>query len=69
MSDEKFWMVWNPERSAPRHRHDYEGGARAEAERLAATNPGQEFYVLEATHRCTVPNPVICTELVAPIPF
>lgn len=69
MNEEKFWMVWNPERNPPNYRHDYERGALSEAERLAALHPGQSFYVLQATHLCTLPKPVICTQLVEPIPF
>lgn len=69
MSAEAFWMVWNPAASAPRHRHDTEREAIAEAERLARTHPGQEFYILEATHLRTVNEPMQKVKLLHPIPF
>lgn len=53
-----FWMVWNPDGRQPRFRHDNQQLAVAEAERLARANPGQEFYVLEPTHR-VVSNDII----------
>ena len=46
--DRKFWMVWCPDKSQPRYRHDTERGAIAEAERLANAHPGERFYVLAA---------------------
>lgn len=48
MDDRKFWMVWNKNGNPPRHPHPNEPAAIKEAERLAAQNPGQRFYVLEA---------------------
>lgn len=45
-----FYVVWNPDAGLPRVRHPSEHKAIAEAERLAAANPGQRFYVLAATH-------------------
>lgn len=69
MTTETFWMVWNPAANAPRHRHDYEGGAIAEAERLARLHPGQEFFILEATHLRTVSEPMKKVKLEYPIPF
>ena len=44
----KFWLVWNPARSAPLMKHPSQESARVEAERLARINPGQQFWVLEA---------------------
>ncbi|WP_325437580.1 hypothetical protein [Pseudomonas nitroreducens] len=44
-----FWMVWNPEAYAPSVRHPTWKSAEAEAERLARSNPGQRFYILQAT--------------------
>lgn len=43
-----FWTVWNPARSAPQVRHNSEGEARAEAERLARQQPNDSFYVMQA---------------------
>ena len=43
-----FWMVWNPYGAAPRHKHQTEASAFAEAERLARLNKGQVFVVLES---------------------
>lgn len=48
-----FWMVWNPERNAPTHRHATQQEAVQEAERLARQCPSQRFYVLEAKGSCT----------------
>jgi hypothetical protein len=48
MTGTSFWLVWNESGYPPRYRHDTEDGAVREAERLARTNPGQSFYVLEA---------------------
>lgn len=53
MEAETFWMVWCPQGSAPTHRHSSQGSAVTEAERLARTQPGREFYVLQAIEgRC-----------------
>lgn len=43
-----FWMVWSPQGNPPRYQHPNADAAKAEAERLARANPGQEFFVLEA---------------------
>lgn len=43
-----FWLVWNPQRTAPTYRHQSSLEATAEAERLARTNPGETFVVLES---------------------
>lgn len=51
MSDLKyapFWFVWNPDGRSPTYRHRSEESAVAEAERLARTNPGETFVVLES---------------------
>lgn len=42
-----FWLVWSPggERP-PRYRHPDLLSATIEADRLAAANPGQKFFVL-----------------------
>lgn len=46
---QKFWLVWSPTGARPPHyRHASHQAAVNEAERLAATHPGQEFIVLGA---------------------
>jgi hypothetical protein len=52
----QFWMVWNPDDYPPRVCHDTEAAAETEAERLARTNPGVKFYLLEATQMFEVNN-------------
>lgn len=63
-----FWMVWSPEGRPPTHRHESRNLALTEAERLARANPGQEFFVLEATHMRTL-NDMKRVSLEQPIPF
>lgn len=48
-----FWMVWREGGGAPTYPHDSYKAASAEAERLARTQPGAKFTVLEAvsSHR------------------
>lgn len=48
----KFWMVLG--RDVPKYRHATVAAAKIEAERLAKTNPGCEFTVLEAVATCSV---------------
>lgn len=51
MSDtqEKFWIVWSPTGvRPPLHRHPTQHAAITEAERLARSAPGSEFFVLGA---------------------
>ncbi|GAA0696120.1 hypothetical protein ISN75_06655 [Dyella marensis] len=48
MSESKFWLGWQPESGAPRHRHASLDAAQREAERLAECAPRRQFYVLEA---------------------
>lgn len=52
----QFWMVWNPNRNPPTHRHDTEASAETEAERLAKLNPGEHFIILEAVGLRVVDN-------------
>lgn len=47
----EFWLVWNPRGGAPTHQHPTLHQARAEAERLARMNPGQDFFVLATVGR------------------
>jgi len=50
-----FWLVWSPQGAMPpRHRHASEADAVNEAERLAAENPGRDFYVVAPTYRVTI---------------
>lgn len=37
-----FWMVWNPQGHSPTVKHPSALAAKAEAERLARTNPGSK---------------------------
>lgn len=53
---EPFWLVWNPQGYNPQHKHNTEDGAVREAERLARTNPGQTFIVLESVGALVVDN-------------
>lgn len=53
----EFWMVWNPARKAPAFRHQALELAQAEARRLAALAPGEEFYVLRAIDGYRMPQP------------
>lgn len=52
MDENNFWMVWNPQRQPPSHRHPTRHAAEQEAERLALLQPGHKFYVLEALSFC-----------------
>lgn len=48
--DYEFWLVWNPNGTRPPHyQHSSAKSAADEAERLAAENQGESFYVLHAT--------------------
>lgn len=44
----KFWTVWNPAGRNPAVKQASRAVAQKEAERLAAANPGQEFFVMES---------------------
>lgn len=52
---EKFWMVWNVQRNAPRHQHTSKKSAQAEARRLSANAPGELFVVLAAVDAVIAP--------------
>lgn len=48
-TDERtFWMIWSPSGHPPTHRHQTYESARVEAERLARSVPGSEFFILQA---------------------
>lgn len=49
--DYEFWMVWGEGTHRVTCQHYSERAAMAEAERLAAQNPGQNFFVLRAVQR------------------
>ena len=51
MERNTFWMVYGLNQGPPAVRHESEGSALREAERLARSNPNVAFFVLEATHR------------------
>lgn len=57
-----FWMVYGLHQGAPTVRHKTEASAVAEAQRLARSHGGVEFFVLEASHR-VVKNEVIVEPL------
>ena len=44
---DRYWLVHNPQRTAPVVRHYLRGDADNEATRLAEKHPGETFYVLE----------------------
>jgi hypothetical protein len=46
MTEDKFWMVYGNGKSAPAMKHHTFELAKGEAERLARTNPGVEFFVM-----------------------
>jgi len=64
--NETFWMVLGNGR--PVVKHGSIDQAKSEAERLAKMNPGEEFYVLQATHRVKVCRPIEWFTL-ADLPF
>ena len=53
----KFWLVWNENDRAPRHKHKKGFTAIAEANRLADASPyGTTFHVLEANYTAISQN-------------
>ena len=48
MTEQKFWVVWNPNGHSPVVKHWEKESADREAERLASVNPGNRFYVLKS---------------------
>lgn len=60
-----FFIVWSPEgKTPPRIRHETREDATAEAERLARSNPGDFFYVLESLTESRAPVP---TNITSPV--
>ena len=68
MVEEGFWMVWNPQRSAPRMKHFTRDSAINEAKRLARENPGEEFVVLQSVGSARRVD-IDFVEHSAPLPF
>jgi len=60
---ETFYLVWEPQNGYTKHRHDHRHQAELEAERLAALNPGKDFYVLQALTQSAIKKPVTTIEL------
>lgn len=56
---DKFWMVSREQSPITKHRHQFKVQAVEEAERLAAANPGQIFYVLKTTAAMVCENPPV----------
>ncbi len=67
-TEDKFWLVWQPESGPARFKHHDQRTALAEAERLAIANPGKKFYVCEAQEGFVV-NPVQRIALTTPVAF
>lgn len=51
--EQLFFVIWNPKKSNPSHRHSNLPSAEAEAMRLARENPGHEFFILAAIAKAT----------------
>jgi hypothetical protein len=51
MKSPPFYLVWAAGRGAPVVKHETQGKAEKEAERLASLNPGDDFYVLQPVMR------------------
>lgn len=59
-----YWMVHNPVAGATNKRHPTEAEAIAEAQRIAAKQPGQQVFVLKTIAGfCTAPLKVEQVEL------
>lgn len=65
MDNLEFWLVWNPNGTQPpRRQHLSLESAGDEASRLAASKPGESFFVLHAVEvRCTADAPVLALAL------
>ena len=60
--NKKFWMITG-DRNSPKVRHyNYEDAFR-EANRLSRHNPGNEYFILEAVEKITLPIGVIREKL------
>lgn len=56
MKAKPFWYVWSPTGKVPKFRHENFCSADNEARRLASTNPGSQFVVLESKVAYSVNN-------------
>lgn len=54
----KFWMITG-DGNAPKVRHANRQDAVNEASRLAKSNPGKEFFVMETVEMLTQPSGVV----------
>lgn len=59
---EKFWMIWTPSGRSPVVTHQTIESALKESERLALSNPGNEYYILVSSHK-VVTTSVDVTEI------
>ncbi|MFA9204880.1 MAG: hypothetical protein ACEQSH_00330 [Bacteroidia bacterium] len=59
LAPDAFWVVWNTKRDVPMMQHPTRKSALKEAERLAAIEPGTEFFVLESAASVVVHAPKI----------
>ncbi len=69
MKVDKFWIVYRVVSTGNGYsctRHSSRQGAFVEAERLAATHPGEVFVLLEATRACRAEKPVTWVDCGAP---
>lgn len=66
--EEGFWLVWNPVKMPPMHMHETYEQAVAEASRLARSQKGDQFFVLQAIEKVCVAD-VVRTKLEPPLPF
>lgn len=54
-TNDSFYLVWCPiGKTSPSFRHKYKSEAVEEAKRLAKTNPGSEFFVLETKYSAII---------------
>ena len=56
-SEQKYWMIHNPNNKTPWQKHDDHTDAVAEAKRLASKHPGRRFFVLETVDCYVVDQP------------
>lgn len=47
-SENKFWIIWTETGTNPRYCHTTYESADVEARKLALSNPGKKFYVMQA---------------------
>ena len=64
MTQNKFWLVWQP--NIIYSQHETQELAKKEAKQLAVVNQGSTYYVLKATHHFKADVNVVETVLSAP---